>query len=68
MVKLLFFFSLDFTSTSIFTSWYCSFFTKQTAKKEATLMSNFSVPTGRDEELVPSAHANNNVTFCIFSK
>lgn len=67
VVKLLFFSLLDFVS-SIFTSWYHSFSTKQTAKKWAILMSNFSVPTGRDEELVPSAHANNDVTFCIFSK
>lgn len=33
VIKLLFFTPLDFSSTSIFTSWYRSFSTKQTAKK-----------------------------------
>lgn len=43
-------------------------FCVQAVNKQATLINNLSVPTGRDEELVPSAHANNDATFCIFSK
>lgn len=66
--KTSFSFTLIFSFTSIFTVWYLSFSTIQAAKKQAILINNISVPTGRDEELVPSAHASNDATFCIFSK
>lgn len=68
VIKLFFFSHLDLSSTSIFTVWYLSFFAIQAATKQAILINNPSVPTGRDEELVPSAHASNDAAFCIFSK
>ncbi|KAF2980078.1 hypothetical protein EK904_009514 [Melospiza melodia maxima] len=35
---------------------------------ESVLYIFWKVSPGRDEEPIPSAHASNNVTFCIFSK
>lgn len=68
MIKPFLFSHLDFSSTFVYTVWYFSFPTVQAAKKQAILINSLSVPTGRDEELVPSAPASSDATFCIFGK
>lgn len=68
VLKPFFFSHFDFSSTFVYTVWYFSFPTVQVAKKQAILINSLSVPTGRDEELVPSAHASSDATFCVFSK